>query len=80
VGVDTQDFDRGTALHFAIDKKQHWPAVVDDDRLVGSHFQPGVPLMVFVAATGKVTHVESGGYQDLATLEKDVRTYLGVSV
>ncbi|MCU1624219.1 MAG: alkyl hydroperoxide reductase/Thiol specific antioxidant/Mal allergen [Frankiales bacterium] len=80
VGVDTEDPDRRLGLRFAIDMGQHWPAVADDERLVGAHFQPGVPLMVFVDAAGKVTHVESGGYDSGAVLAKDVRTYLGITV
>jgi thiol-disulfide isomerase/thioredoxin len=80
VGVDSEERDDSTGLKFAIAKGQHWPAVVDDDRLVGAHFVPGVPLMVFLDAAGAVVHVESGGYEQLADLERDVRTYLGVSV
>jgi cytochrome c biogenesis protein CcmG/thiol:disulfide interchange protein DsbE len=81
VGVDTQEKDPRLGLHFAIDMQQHWPSVVDDERLVGSHFSPGVPLMVFVDQGGKVVHVEHrSGYKDLVALEKDVRTYLGVTL
>ncbi|MFN2537099.1 MAG: TlpA family protein disulfide reductase [Mycobacteriales bacterium] len=80
VGIDTEERDPRLGLHFAIDMKQHWPAIVDDERLVGSHFQPGVPLMVFTSASGDVTHVESGGYTSLVTLERDVRRYLGVAL
>jgi thiol-disulfide isomerase/thioredoxin len=81
VGVDTQEQDQRLGLHFAIDMQQHWPALVDDERLVGSHFSPGVPLMVFVDPAGKVVHVEHrSGYKDLPSLEKDVQTYLGVTV
>ena len=80
VGVDTEEKDDSLGLHFAIDMGQHWPAVVDDDRLVGAHFFPGVPILVFLDPAGTVVHVESGGYKDLASLEKDVRTYLRVAV
>ena len=80
VGVDTQEQRLSDGLHFAIDVGQHWPALVDDERRLGGHFRPGVPLMLFTSPTGKVTHVASGGYKDLATLEQDVRTYLGVAV
>ena len=81
VGVDTEEKDARLGLHFAIDMKQHWPSVVDDDRLVGSHFSPGVPLMVFVDPSGTVVHVEHrNGYTSLTDLEKDVRTYLGIAV
>ena len=81
VGVDTEEKDARLGLHFAIDMGQHWPALVDDDRLVGSHFSPGVPLMVFVDPSGKVVHVEHrNGYTSLADLEDDVRTYLGLAV
>jgi len=81
VGVDTEEQDPQLGLRFAIDVRQHWPAVVDDDRLVGAHFSPGVPITVFVDAAGKVVHVEhSNGYRSLARLEADVRRYLGVVV
>ncbi len=79
VGVDTNEQSPSIGLHFAIDMRQHWPAVLDDTRVVGAHFQPGVPLMVFVDPAGKVRHVESGGYKDLPSLERDVATYLGVT-
>jgi thiol-disulfide isomerase/thioredoxin len=80
VGVDSEEKDDSLGLHFAISMGQHWPAVVDDDRLVGAHFVPGVPIMIFVDSAGTVTHVESGGYTSLVELEKDVRTYLQVTV
>jgi len=80
VGVDTQEDPVSDGLRFALDVGQHWPAVVDGSREVGAHFQPGVPLMLFTSPTGEVTHVEAGGYDDLATLERDVRTYLGVAL
>jgi thiol-disulfide isomerase/thioredoxin len=80
VGVDTTEEYPRFGLLFAIHMKQHWPSVYDDGRVVGAHFQPGVPLMVFVDAAGKVTHVESGGYDSGAALAKDVRTYLGITV
>lgn len=81
VGVDTEEKDAHLGLRFAIDMGQHWPAIVDDERLVGSHFAPGVPLMVFVDPAGKVMHVEHrNGYTSLADLERDVRSYLGVTV
>lgn len=81
VGVDTEEQDPALGLHFAIDMRQHWPALVDDERLVGSHFSPGVPLTVFVDAAGKVVHVEhSNGYRSVARLVADVQAYLGVAV
>ena len=80
VGVDTQEKDVKLGLRFAIDVQQRWPTLYDDDRSVGAHFTPGVPLMVFLDAAGSVKHVESGGYKDRASLEGDVRTYLGVAL
>lgn len=77
VGVDTEEQSDSLGLHFAIAMGQHWPAVVDDERKVGAHFSTGVPLMVFVSASGAVKHVESGGYTAVTQLERDVRTYLG---
>ncbi|MCU1600107.1 MAG: alkyl hydroperoxide reductase/Thiol specific antioxidant/Mal allergen [Frankiales bacterium] len=81
VGIDTQEQVPGYGLRFAISVRQHWPALLDDERVVGAHFSPGVPLMLFVDPAGKVVHVEhTSGYKDLSTLEQDVRTYLGVTV
>ena len=81
VGIDTEERDPADGLRFAIDMQQHWPALVDDERLVGAHFSPGVPITVFLDPAGKVSHVEhSNGYRSLAQLEADVRTYLGVSL
>lgn len=77
VGVDTEEGSDRLGLQFAIAMQQHWPAVVDDERKVGAHFGPGVPLMVFLSAGGTVEHVESGGYTSLAALERDVRSHLG---
>lgn len=78
VGIDTED-DRSTALHFAIDFQQHWPALADDDGTVLRRFGSGAPQMLFVDAQGRIKHVARGGYKDLASLRADVRTYLGVA-
>lgn len=81
VGVDTEEQSLRVGLHFAVDMGQHWPSLVDDDRLVGSHYSPSVPITLFVDAAGKVVHVEhSNGYRSVARLVADVQTYLGVAV
>jgi cytochrome c biogenesis protein CcmG/thiol:disulfide interchange protein DsbE len=79
VGVDTEDPAR-SALEFAIDVRQTWPAVVDDDGLVSRHFGGGAPKMIFVDARGAVVHVERKAYTSLDELKADVKAYLGVAV
>lgn len=79
VGVDTLDEPR-LALQFAHDLGQHWPAVVDDDKQVLRRYASGPPVTLFVNAAGRVVHVKTGPFRDLAALAADVRTHLGVAV
>lgn len=79
VGIDTED-DHRLALHFAIDLRQHWPALRDDDGLVSRALGGGAPKTVFVNSAGVVVHVERGSYSTFAALRGDVRRYLGVQV
>ena len=78
VGIDTEDEPR-KALQFAIDVKQSWPALVDDDGVVSRAYGGGAPKMLFVDASGKVVHVVRKGYETEAALRADVARYLGVS-
>lgn len=77
LGVDTEDEPR-TALQFAKDLGQHWPAVVDAQGAVLRHYAPGPPVTLFVDARGRVVHVQRGKFASLAQLEVAVATHLGV--
>lgn len=78
LGVDTEDSSR-SALDFAAHAGMRYPSVVDEDGTVLRSFRGvGPPMTVFVAADGRVVHVARGGYQQLADLQRDVATYLGV--
>lgn len=79
VGVDTED-DPRQALQFAIDVRQSWPALVDDDGLVSRQYGGGAPKMLFLDASGAVVHVVRQAYTSEAALRADVQTYLGVRV
>lgn len=79
VGVDTED-DPRQALHFALDVRQHWPALVDDDGLVSRHYGGGAPKTLFLDAKGSVVHVTRKAYTSVAQLRADVQHYLGVRV
>jgi thiol-disulfide isomerase/thioredoxin len=77
LGVDTEDEPR-TALQFAKDLGQHWPAVVDAQGAVLRRYAPGPPVTLFVDARGRVVHVQRGKFASLAQLEAAVATHLGV--
>jgi len=79
VGVDTED-DPRSALQFAADVGQHWPAVVDDDQAVLRRYAAGPPVTLFLDAEGRVVHVKTGAFRSLADLRALVSRELGVSV
>lgn len=79
VGVDTED-DPRSALQFAADVGQHWPAVVDDDKAVLRPYAAGPPVTLFLDAKGRVVHVKTGAFRSLADLRALVSRELGVSV
>jgi thiol-disulfide isomerase/thioredoxin len=79
VGIDTED-DQRTALHFAIDLGQRWPALRDDDGLVSRALGGGAPKTVFVDSAGTVVHVQRGTYSSFAALRADVQRYLGLTL
>lgn len=79
VGIDTSDdFDKG--LQFAKDVGQHWPAIYDNDRLVGARFFAGVPGTLFLDPSGKLVHVDPAAFSSLAQLKALVSQHLGVSL
>lgn len=79
VGIDTEDEHR-SALLFAVDLRQHWPALRDDDGRVSRSLGGGAPKSVFVDAAGQVVHVQRGAYPSFAALKLDVRRYLGIAL
>lgn len=79
VGIDTED-DPRQALLFAIDLRQHWPALRDDDGRVSRAFGGGAPKTLLVTSSGVLVHVQRGAYLSLAALRADVARYLGVRV
>ena len=79
VGVDTED-DPRSALRFATDVGQHWPAVVDDDKVVLRRYSPGPPVTLFLDAAGRIVHVTTGPFRSLADLRATVTRELGVTV
>jgi cytochrome c biogenesis protein CcmG/thiol:disulfide interchange protein DsbE len=79
VGVDTVDEPR-SALQFAKDFGQHWPAVVDDDKVVLRNYASGPPVTLFVDASGRVRFVKTGPFRSAAELDALVRQHLGVTV
>lgn len=79
VGIDTEDEPR-SALLFAIDLRQHWPALRDDDGLVSRALGGGAPKTVFVSTSGQVVHVQRGAYTSYEQLLGDMKRYLGLSL
>ncbi len=79
VGVDTED-DPTQALPFAHDFGQHWPAVVDDDKVVLLRYGAGPPLTLFLDGRGHVVFVQRGAFRDLAAVRTAVAQHLGVRV
>jgi thiol-disulfide isomerase/thioredoxin len=80
LGVVTNDTD-DKAASLARDLKVSFPAVTDPQgTLLRSMGQNALPVTLFVAADGTVTHVDRSGRLDLPTLEGLARRYLGVSV
>ena len=78
IGIDTED-EAVHALLFAIDVEQNWPAAVDDDGVFVRAFGGAVPQTLFLDGTGKVVHVQKGGYPSVARLKADVLRYLKVT-
>lgn len=77
VGVLTTD-SRSSALTFAAQYGMRWPSLVDDDGRVLRSFQPGLPLTLFLDATGRVVYRKSGAFRSEAELEQLVADHLGV--
>lgn len=79
LGIDTED-DHRNGLLFAIDLKQRWPALRDDDGRVSRALGGGAPKMIYIDATGTVVQVKRGYYKTYAELQADVRRYLGLQL
>jgi thiol-disulfide isomerase/thioredoxin len=79
VGVLTQDSLR-SALTFAAESGMRWPSVVDDGGAVMRAYSPAPPVTLFVAADGRVVHVERGEFTDVAEIEALVAQHLGVQL
>ena len=77
VGVLLTDSQR-SALTFAPQFGMTWPSVVDDDGVVRPVFGTGVPLTVFLDASGEVAFVKSGAFSGAAEVEQLVAEHLGV--
>lgn len=79
VGIDTED-EQVSALAFARDLGQHWPALEDPDKLFLPHYAAGPPVTLFLDAAGHLVHVQSGAFRGLPELQAAVARYLGVRV
>lgn len=80
LGVITNDTD-SKAASLAQDLKVSFPAVTDPQgSLLRAMGQNALPITLFVAADGRVVHLDRSGQLDLATLQGLTKRYLGVSV
>jgi thiol-disulfide isomerase/thioredoxin len=79
VGVDTED-EPDKALTFASQYGMHYPSLVDIDGKVLRAYGGGPPITLFVAADGRVAHVEHGELHSVEEIEQLVATHLGVRV
>jgi thiol-disulfide isomerase/thioredoxin len=83
VGVDFLDPQPGAALELAKSSEVGYPLVADTkgalDRAGPLPHIVGLPATVFLAADGKVAHVEFGSMNTEADVAAAARKYLGVS-
>lgn len=79
VGVLTQD-DLDKGLDFAVAAGMRYPSLVDDDGAFFRTYSAGPPVTVFLAADGRVAHVERGEIASLQEMLDLVKTHLGVTV
>jgi cytochrome c biogenesis protein CcmG, thiol:disulfide interchange protein DsbE len=79
VGVLSLDsFENG--LDFSLAAGIRYPSLVDDDGAFFRTYSAGPPVTVFLAADGRVAHVERGEIESLQEMLDLVRTHLGVTV
>jgi cytochrome c biogenesis protein CcmG/thiol:disulfide interchange protein DsbE len=80
LGVDWQDTEPGAAIAFADELGITYPQLADPS---GETRAPlailGLPITVFVASSGRITHVESGPIDSVDQLESLIFDHLGVA-
>jgi thiol-disulfide isomerase/thioredoxin len=80
-GIDYADPNPGGALQLARSSKVGYPLVADPgvqlDHASPLPHIPGLPITVFLDASGKVVHVEAGALKSPAAVAAAVRQYLG---
>jgi thiol-disulfide isomerase/thioredoxin len=81
-GIDYADPDPGGALQLARSSKVGYPLVADPgvqlDHASPLPHIPGLPITVFLDASGKVVHIEAGALKSPAAVASAVQQYLGV--
>lgn len=81
LGVDYQDPRPSYAIGFAKQLGLTYPQIADPTGLTRSQLHiPGLPMTVFVGATGKIVYTEYGPVESAAQLAELVKTHLGVRV
>jgi thiol-disulfide isomerase/thioredoxin len=81
LGIDINDVQPGAALELAKQSKVGYPLVADpagnlDGRAPLPRI-PGLPFTVFLAASGKIVHVEAGAMTSEQDVAARAATYLG---
>ena len=83
LGVDFVDQQPGAALELAGDSHVNYPLVADPkgalDKAGPLPHIPGLPLTVFLAADGSISHVEAGAMLTEDDVAAAARKYLGVA-
>ena len=77
VGVLTQDTARN-GLEFSRQFGIRYPSLVDDDRAVLTPYAAGPPITLFLAADGRVAHVQRGELRSVDEITALVAEHLGV--
>lgn len=82
LGIDYLDAQPGAALQLASDSRVHYPLIADPTARL-DHAAPlphlsGLPFTVFIAASGKIVHVEAGAMKTQADVAAAAQQYLGV--
>jgi cytochrome c biogenesis protein CcmG/thiol:disulfide interchange protein DsbE len=78
LGVDTEDEQR-RALILAHQVGQTWPAVVDDNKSLLTHYAGGPPVTLFIDGHGKIVYVRVKKFDSYAQLQGLAQRYLGVA-
>jgi thiol-disulfide isomerase/thioredoxin len=80
IGVVTQD-TRPAAASLAVDLNIDFPALFDrDGSLLHAIGRAGLPVTLFIDASGRLRHIATGGTLTVSTLESLCRQWLGVQL